>query len=147
MPIKIIINGTKKLRETGLKLREAKKKFQREILNMSNRFGLKSVRTSKKDYLSGPRPEKLGVVSGRLRSSIRHRVEQSGNKTTISIGTDVPYARIHELGGILTRKKKNGSSFSVKIRKRSFLEPAVKKSLPELKRELTEFFGRGFFNG
>ena len=47
--------------------------------------------------LSGPRSAtRLGVRTGRLRDSIRRR---RTTKHDIWIGTDVPYAAIHEFGG------------------------------------------------
>jgi phage gpG-like protein len=54
--------------------------------------------------LSGPRPEFLGVVSNRLRSSIGNAHKADGiwdyNKDTytLKIGTNVEYAAVHEFG-------------------------------------------------
>jgi len=58
---------------------------------------------SKQDYLSGPRPEKLDVVTGRLRSSVNYKVTGEGNDLKGIVGTNVVYGRIHELGGYLMR--------------------------------------------
>jgi phage gpG-like protein len=53
----------------------------------------------KDNRLSGPRPQYLGVVTGRLRSSITAKpTEHSGNTYTTKIGTNVEYARVHEFG-------------------------------------------------
>lgn len=51
------------------------------------------------NYLTGPRPEKLGVVTNRLRSSIRASLARP-TVTTVSskIGTNVKYAAAHEYG-------------------------------------------------
>jgi len=46
--------------------------------------------------VSGPRPEKLGVVTGRLRQSISAVSVGFGR---VKVGTNVSYARIHEFGG------------------------------------------------
>ena len=54
---------------------------------------------SKEKRLSGPRPRYLGVVTGRLRSSIAaSRTERIGNTFISRIGTNVKYGRRHELG-------------------------------------------------
>jgi phage gpG-like protein len=57
----------------------------------------------KQNKLSGPRPELLGVVSGKLRASITtSEVEKQGTNYSVRVGTsvdDIPYARIHEFGG------------------------------------------------
>jgi len=49
-------------------------------------------------YLSGPRPQRLGVVTGRLRGSIATKTEVKGDDIIGTIGTAVPYGRFHELG-------------------------------------------------
>lgn len=76
--------------------------------------------TSKRDYLSGPRPEKLGVVTGRLRSSIKGTAHLKFGNTEGRLGTNVPYGPTHELG--LTVR---GYTF----RKRPFLVPAIEDNL------------------
>jgi HK97 gp10 family phage protein len=49
--------------------------------------------------LSGPRPQFLGVVTGRLRSSITATpATKSGNSYTAKIGTNVIYGHRHEYG-------------------------------------------------
>ena len=70
---------------------------------------------SKEKRLTGPRPKYLGVVTGRLRSSVAAtRALRRGNKYYSAIGTNVKYAPVHELGGA----KKN-------IPARPFLKPAI----------------------
>jgi phage gpG-like protein len=52
-----------------------------------------------KNYLTGPRPEKLGVRTNRLRLSIRRSAAViEGQSVTSTIGTNVEYAAIHEYG-------------------------------------------------
>lgn len=60
--------------------------------------------TAKQGYLSGPRPGRLGVVTGRLRSSIATEVKGSGAVLQGIVGSNVKYARIHELGGTILPK-------------------------------------------
>jgi hypothetical protein len=83
----------------------------------------KMERTSKKDYLTGPRPKNLGVVSGRLRNSIKSRVKQKRKNIVGTLGTNVYYGRIWE-----TRK---GT-----IKKRPFLAPSIKDNIPGLEEDL-----------
>jgi len=60
--------------------------------------------------LTGPRPKHLGVKTGRLRASIiRGSVYKRGNAYVMPIGTNVKYARIHELGGIIKKPAKTVS--------------------------------------
>lgn len=91
---------------------------------------------STEDYLSGPRPKKLGRVSGDLARSVNYKV--TGNR--VVIGSNLKYARIHELGGtikavnspfLVFKIGKNWiSKRSVVIPARPFLSPALKDSIP-----------------
>jgi len=56
----------------------------------------------KTEKLSG---QVLHVRSGRLRSSISHRLEPIGQDLTARVGTNLVYARIHEFGGTITPKR------------------------------------------
>lgn len=50
-------------------------------------------------YLTGPRPQKLGVVTNRLRGSIHAApAVVNGSRIDSSIGTNVAYAGVHEFG-------------------------------------------------
>ena len=80
----------------------------------------KSEYTAKKEYLTGPRPEKLGVVTGRLLTSIKTRVFESGKSVVGEIGTNVIYARRHEEG--------TGG-----MPKRAFLQPSLQDNLEAIK--------------
>lgn len=49
--------------------------------------------------LTGPRPQYLGVVTGRLRTSIATKpTEKRGDSYVAKIGTNVEYAAVHEFG-------------------------------------------------
>jgi phage gpG-like protein len=76
-------------------------------------------RTSKYNYLSGPRPEKLGVVTGRLRNSILAKVTTTRSKIIGEIGTNVIYGRFHEEG-------------TAKLPQRSFLGTAIEDNLANI---------------
>lgn len=86
-------------------------------------------RISKKDYLTGPRPMKLGVVSGRLRNSIKTDVSRLNKKMKGSIGTKVVYGPIHEFGGQMGR----GHG---RMPARPFLQPALDGIIPSLEKEI-----------
>lgn len=63
------------------------------------RKGLEFAKTiSMREYLSGPRPKRLDVVTTRLRSSIATSVQRSGRGIVGRIGSNVKYARYHEFG-------------------------------------------------
>lgn len=77
--------------------------------------GLLLAGWSKANRLSGPRPQFLGVITGRLRSSITaSQTEHIGSEYRVKIGTNVIYGPIHEFG-----------DFSRGIRPRPFLRPAL----------------------
>jgi phage gpG-like protein len=77
--------------------------------------GLLLAGWSKKNRLSGPRPQFLGVVTGRLRSSITASpTEHIGSEYRVRIDTNVEYGPTHEFG-----------SLSRNIPARPFLRPAL----------------------
>lgn len=164
--IKISLEGIEKLKSAGQKIAQIKRSLPDRIRKLSDLWGARVVQTSRKKYLSGSRPEKLDVVTGNLRTRIRHKVESRSNETKIVIGTDVPYARIHEMGGVnivpVTPKSRKffwakfretgiekwrgmaltkRASFEIKIKKRPFLAPAVQDNLRDLKNNLNRILG------
>ena len=121
--------------------------------------GFHLQRWIKSERLSGPRPLVLGVVSGRLRSSIAvSKVEQDGNDLSITIGTNVKYARRHEFGfngseyvhpHIRVRRQKirmfgttrnvrtgpifvDGFTRQANVRARPFLRPAIENRVNQM---------------
>ncbi len=87
-------------------------------------------RVSKKDYLTGPRPMKLGVITGRLRNSIKNAVKRLKAMLKGTLGTNVVYGPIHELGGLTGRNKRT------RMPKKPFLEPALESIIPSLERDV-----------
>lgn len=58
-----------------------------------------SIGHAQANYLTGPRPLKLGVRTNRLRNSLNaSKAKVSGNSITSTIGTNVAYAGVHERG-------------------------------------------------
>ena len=115
-------------------------KFQQDInkntgliplkLEKAFRTGLEYILTRiKTGYLTGPRPEKLGVVTGRLRSSITYVLNPNPKRITAEVGTNVDYGAKHEYG---LPGKEGGKG----IRARPFIEPGVKDMIPKVQQLL-----------
>ncbi len=105
------------------------------LSQMQDDIGNEVVGRSRENHLSGPRPEKLGTVSGDLRRSVGYRKEGDA----VIIGTNLPYAPVHEFGAtiratkakFLRFKTRDGDWFSKKsvtIPARPFLRPALEES-------------------
>lgn len=87
----------------------------------------------------GASSDLLTSRSGNLLNSVLNSIQVSpdGQSLAVSIGSDLPYARIHEYGGFAGRrgpyKKKDGHR--AYIRPRPYLRPAIndlQKALPDL---------------
>jgi phage gpG-like protein len=124
------------------------------------RLALKMV-SLVKEKLSG---QVLNVRSGRLRRSITWRGFKTANESTIIVGTNVKYAKTHELGLTIpahivrARKAKalqfmmNGKMMyrkqvripAVKMPKRSFLQASLDQMRPTIKAELEKALLKGF---
>jgi hypothetical protein len=151
MPIDISVHGASIFRRVGELFARARTRLTDDIEGESKVFALEAVEKAKKDYLRGPRPNRLGVVTGRLWSSIAQSVERDGDQVTIQIGSNVAYARAWEMGfsGTVnvpahTRliRKAFGKPITPRVvrvsahgarremRERPFLKPAVRDSLP-----------------
>ena len=105
-------------------------------------------------HMSGPRPSKLGVVTGRGRTSIHWTVVRKASLYTAEIGTNVWYLKLHEKGMTvdvkgsqtkLTVNRGGGKKEQVKVfikphkrtyKKRAMLKKGLKESLPFIKKEL-----------
>jgi phage gpG-like protein len=95
----IFISGRANIDRAARGLLSAKGRIRVMLRQATDDFGNAAVRNIREHYLTGPRPGKLGVKSGRLRSSIRFKVKEDDKGLAVQIGTDVPYAAIHEFGG------------------------------------------------
>ena len=103
-----------------------------------------SLRTAVPKYFAGSASkgsssDLLTSRSGNLLNSVLQSIEtkSDGQTLTVSIGSKLPYARIHEYGGFAGRggpfKKKDGRR--PYIRPRPYLRPAIndlQKALPDL---------------
>lgn len=59
---------------------------------------LHAAGVAQREYLSGPRPEKLDVRTTRLRNSITEEVSLTDRGVTGRLGTNVAYGAFHEFG-------------------------------------------------
>ena len=132
MAIKVKIQGVDKLKKVAENFNNTTEAVRRLTFDAAGDFAVEAHSFITEKYLSGPRPEKLGVITGRLRSSIKFKVEQSDNVISIRFGSDVPYAAIHEFGGDAGRGGK------VHIRKRPFLTPGIEDALPDFQKSLQD---------
>lgn len=159
MNIKII--GTPKLNATAKNMKKLRKRLLSRMEKEANSFGNDAVAIIKSRYLTGPRPNKLGVVTNELRSSIRFKVQNTNQGLGIRFGTDVQYAPVHEYGDTVhptvTNKmrswawakffetgdtkfkaialtKKN--TLDIRIRERPFLEPGVTDGLKAFRKNV-----------
>lgn len=167
MPIKLKILGVEKLERMGIVISGTKQRLLYDLVNAAKRFGLEAVSIAKTKYLTGPRPEKIGVVGGRLRSSIATKTVQDGNIISTTIGSNLIYAAIHELGGIthpnLTDKmrkfawamfyqskdeKWKGMALSKKqkltinIKARPYIRPGMEEAMPSFEDNIARILGK-----
>lgn len=144
-------------RETIAKLGKAKDRARDGVRKSVARLTLELLRKVKAEKLSG---QVLNVQTGRLRRSITQRVTDSGSTITGIVGTNVEYARTHELGfkGVMTVKahlreikkawgKPLKAKLTVPVRAhtrqvelpaRSFLRSALADMEPKIRDELRE---------
>lgn len=167
MSINIKITGVDKFGKTAITMLKARQKMRDEIARIANLFGVNAISTIKEKYLSGPRPDKLGVGKGDLRARTMFHMEQSGNVTSIRFGNPLVYARIHELGGTtkpnVTKKMRawswhrfyetgdeifkwlaltKKSKLIIKIPKRPYLSPGVREAFPAFKHQMAAFLSQ-----
>ncbi len=132
MASEFVIEGIKELRSMADNYAGARKMMHELMVKACGKFALESSETSKRKYLSGGSSDVLKVVTGRLRSSITPEVKESGEDILVSLGTSVPYARIHEYGGpILRRGKVVG-----RMPERSFLKRAFESNFENFKEDI-----------
>lgn len=125
------------------------------IPKMLDAMGKHVVGIARDEYLSGPRPDKLGRVTGNLASMTTSEV--NGNE--VSIGNNLPYGGIWERGGTIPAHDiypKTGrflvfefhgrTVFATKVHKkarkvdaRPYLAPALRDSEQAI-RDIAQFF-------
>jgi phage gpG-like protein len=127
MPIEITIQGAEKLEAAWRGFKNSPAMIRKRLLGETNDFANRVIANIRKNYLSGPRPERLGVVTGNLRRSVRFRVVNDAGRVIVTFGTNVPYAAIHEFGG------DTGRNHKTHIRRRPFLATGMADEVPAFK--------------
>lgn len=153
MPTEVRIEGIGKLEDEGRLAARSVSVLQAGIFKAADLFGLDAVARAKKDYLSGPRPDRLGVVTGRLRSSITKKTTEEDDGVVVQVGTNVRYAAAWEFGfdGVqqvdahlrvvskvfgrsvnATVTQVRAHSRKVNNKAKPFLQPAIDDAMPAL---------------
>jgi len=106
-----------------------------QVMREKMQIALYGLEGQIKDKLSG---KVLHVRTGRYRSSITNRIEETGIDIVGKIGTNVVYAPVHEYGATIRPKRKKYLTFqmeghwvnvkAVKIPKRPIWEPTLKEN-------------------
>ena len=101
-----------------------------------------SLQTAVPKYFAGSASTSSDLLtsrSGNLMNSVLQSIEAKidGESLTVSIGSELPYARIHEYGGFAGRKGpfKKRTGHRPYIKPRPYLRPAIndlQKALPDL---------------
>jgi phage gpG-like protein len=135
------------------RLEELSKEMRDGIAKSILMLTIELQRIIQQDKLSG---QVLHARTSNLRNSIAYNFNDSGNEINGTVGTNIgaiPYARIHEFGGIIEAKRANFLKFrigdrwiskkSVVIPERSYLRSALKDLEPKIQITIKEQL-RGF---
>ncbi len=159
--LEVGVKGTANLARTAQDLAQARDRVRELLSKASQDFANAATTTIKENHLSGGQ-DKLQVRSGRLRSSIRYLLAEQPNEITVTFGSDVPYAAIHEFGGVtpphkIEARRADALRFLVggkavfarsvnhpgsKIRPRPFLTPGVEEEAPKFQARILEVLER-----
>jgi phage gpG-like protein len=172
MPIRIQVIGGDALEKMGKLISGEKDRLMDRLFDAAQKFGYDAVAISSKRYLSGPRPEKLDRVHGRLQSSIASETKRTGPVIETKVGTNVEYAAIHEFGGVVrptvtdkmrkmawamffkTKDDKwkglaltSKNKLRIRIPSRPFLRPAVRDAMPSFEENIRRALAKISFEG
>lgn len=145
MPSNFVIDGVAELQKVAGNYSRGPAIINSLLEKACNKFALSTRSTAINKYMSkghaGERKNNsdiLRVQSGQLRSRVYSDVEKDEKGFLIGIGVNnIPYAAIHEYGGIILRKGKHGTT-AVTMRERSYLRRAIKDTIGPLKEDITE---------
>ena len=118
------------------KLERAQREFTNDLRKTLNTQMINAEKISKQEFLNGPRPTRLGVISGTLIRSVRGRVEKKGDSYVGTLSASTPYASAHEWGAMVGKGRK------VKLPARPYLQPALQRIIEPLKASLKKLFDR-----
>ena len=131
--------------------------------------GVEAKKATQRDFLRGPRPSRLGAITGNLRRSVRKKTTPRRDhiRLTLSAGggpAQVDYAAIHEYGfsgSVQVKQHTRSTAFgrpvapftvgpytrNMTIRPRPYLRPGRDKALKEAPRIFTSEIGRTIRRG
>ena len=119
MKLAVQVSGIQTLKRA---LKKGTPKFNPDILRKPMReWAIDTVSIAKTEYLNGPRPQRLGRVTGRLSRSVMPDMRSA--PLWAEVGTNVEYAPTHELG--LNKRKR-----------RPFIKPAAEKAFRRFEQDL-----------
>lgn len=144
MPSEFVIEGVKELQKVAGNYSRGPAMINALLEKACNKFA-GNIRTTALDkYLSkankGERKNDsdiLRVQSGQLRSRVYSGVYKDEQGFTVWSGVyGVPYAAIHEYGGVILRRGKHGTT-AVTMRERSYLRRAIKDTIGPFTEDIT----------
>ncbi len=169
--IKIKVIGADALEKIGSLIQGSRERLMEDLVTESKRFGFDAVAIAKRDYLRGPKPDKI-ESKGLLKTRINTETKRSGSIVSTTIGSDVIYARIQELGGTthpnVTDRMRKFSWFmfmktkddkwkrmaltkknrlTIKIPPRPYLSPAIKDAMPAFQDNIGRVLSKIRFTG
>ena len=138
--IRIQINESA-LQQLQRRLSELPPRLVTEVYKVLEPLVYQSLRSAIPNYFAGsggPKSLLLSSRSGKLMNSVLDSIQTSldGNTLSVSIGSDVAYARIHEYGGTAGRRP----PFKKKLGKRPYLpaRPYLHPAMADLERALPD---------
>lgn len=144
-------------KELPAQLRKAGEAMQTGVARTVQTLAIKLV-AMVQNKLSG---DVLKVRTGRLRRSINHKMESSDTVIAATVGTNVKYAAVHELGGTFKipdhlrmqkmawgkpmkmPRKVNVRAHSATYPRRSFLVASLNQMEPEIREKLAQAIIQG----
>jgi phage gpG-like protein len=144
MPSSFVLQGVEELQRVAGNYSKGRAMINALLEKACKKFALAAWSTSMNKYMSkshkGERKNDsdiLRVQSEQLRSHVYADVEDDGDGFLIRLGVDnIPYAAIHEYGGVILRKGKHGTT-AVTMRERSYLRRAIKDTIGPFTEDVT----------
>mgnify|MGYP001268543398 CR=1 FL=1 len=146
MPSNFVLEGVEELQRVAGNYSKGRKLINDLLKKACGKFALSAWSTSMNKYMSkshkGERKNSsdiLRVHSEQLRSHVYADVEENGDGFLVRLGVDnIPYAAIHEYGGVILRSnKKRGMATAVTIPERSYLRRAIKDTIGPFTEDVT----------
>lgn len=107
-----------------------------ELNRAMTRIGIKIHRSAAQHM-----DQKLRRITGNLATNLRWRHRRDGDKQSVEVGVwTVPYAAIHEFGGVISRNSKKGLLHTATYPKRAYLKPAFDDNIDDVMKILRKTF-------